>query len=83
VLFHLDAFRLRNGEFPGLEVEEALGHGAIVVEWPERLGGILPEDRLQVEMWWIDETRRNIRIESKGARSEEILRAFRKLAFGS
>jgi tRNA threonylcarbamoyladenosine biosynthesis protein TsaE len=83
VLFHLDAFRLRNGEFPGLEIEDALGRGAIVVEWPERLEGILPEDRVQVEMWWIDETRRNLRIEGKGARSEEILRAFRKLAFGS
>ncbi len=83
VLFHLDAFRLREGEFPGLEIEEALGRGAIVVEWPERLAGILPDDRVQVEMWWIDDTRRNLRIESKGARSEEILRAFRKLAFGS
>jgi tRNA threonylcarbamoyladenosine biosynthesis protein TsaE len=83
VLFHLDAFRLRSGEFPGLEVEDALGNGAIVVEWPDRLEGILPDDRLKVEMWWIDETRRNVRIESKGARSEEILRAFRKLAFGS
>jgi tRNA threonylcarbamoyladenosine biosynthesis protein TsaE len=83
VLFHLDAFRLRTGEFPGLEIEEALGRGAIVVEWPERLEGILPEERVQVEMWWIDETRRNLRLEGKGARPEEILRAFRKLAFGS
>jgi len=82
-LFHLDAFRLHTGEFPGVEIEDALGRGAIVLEWPDRLEEFLPADRVRVEMWWIDETRRNLRIESQGARSEEILRAFRKLAFGS
>jgi tRNA threonylcarbamoyladenosine biosynthesis protein TsaE len=83
VLYHLDAFRLQKGEHPGLEIEAALDHGAVVVEWPERVEGALAQDRIQVEMRWIDDTRRNLRIESKGARPEEILRDFRKLAFGS
>jgi tRNA threonylcarbamoyladenosine biosynthesis protein TsaE len=83
ILFHLDAFRLSPGEWPGLEIEAALDHGAMVVEWPERIEGSLTQDRVQVEMRWIDDTRRNLRFESKGARPEEILRDFRKLAFGS
>jgi tRNA threonylcarbamoyladenosine biosynthesis protein TsaE len=82
ILYHLDAFRLKPGEGPGLEIESALEHGAMVVEWPERIGEILERDRLQVEMRWIDDTRRNLRFEGKGARPEEILRDFRKLAFG-
>jgi tRNA threonylcarbamoyladenosine biosynthesis protein TsaE len=83
VLYHLDAFRLEPGEWPGLEVEAALDNGAMVVEWPERVEGFLTQERMQVEMRWIDETRRNLRVEAKGARPEEILRDFRKLAFGS
>lgn len=83
VLYHLDAFRLEKGQWPGMEVEAALDHGAVVVEWPERVEGFLTKDRIQVEMRWIDETRRNLRVEAKGARPEEILRDFRKLAFGS
>jgi tRNA threonylcarbamoyladenosine biosynthesis protein TsaE len=82
VLYHLDAFRLKSGEWPGLEMDLALEHGAVVVEWPERIRGALPEERLQVDLRWVDETRRNLRIEGKGPRPEEILRAFRKLAFG-
>ncbi len=82
-LYHLDAFRLQKGQWPGLEIDAALDHGALVVEWPERIEGVLERDRIQVEMRWIDETRRNLRIEGKGARPEEILRDFRKLAFGS
>ena len=82
VLYHLDAFRLTQGEWPGLEVEAALDAGAVVVEWPERVEQFLVRDRVHVEMRWIDETRRNLRIEAQGARPEEILRDFRKLAFG-
>lgn len=83
ILYHLDAFRLERGEWPGLEIDAALGRGAVVVEWPERIADMLERDRLLVEMEWIDDTRRNLRIEGKGARPEEILQDFRKLAFGS
>jgi tRNA threonylcarbamoyladenosine biosynthesis protein TsaE len=83
ILYHLDAFRLKKGEWPGLEIEAALERGAMVVEWPERIADALERDRIQVELEWIDDTRRNLRIEGKGARPEEILRDFRKLAFGS
>jgi tRNA threonylcarbamoyladenosine biosynthesis protein TsaE len=83
VLYHLDAFRLEPGERPGMDVDAALEHGAMVVEWPERAAGFLPPERIQVEMRWIDDTRRNLQIEAQGARPEEILRDFRKLAFGS
>lgn len=83
VLYHLDAFRLEKDEWPGLDVDAALEGGALVVEWPERAEGFLAPECVRVEMRWIDDTRRNLQIEAEGARPKEILRDFRKLAFGS
>ena len=50
-LAHLDLYRLRRPEEAWeLGLEEALADGAAVVEWPERLGGDLPPDRLAVAL---------------------------------
>jgi tRNA threonylcarbamoyladenosine biosynthesis protein TsaE len=83
VLYHVDAFRLEPGEGIGLELESACALGAVVVEWAERLKDFLPAENLQVELRWVDDTRRNVRVWSQGERPAEIVRAFRKLAFGS
>jgi tRNA threonylcarbamoyladenosine biosynthesis protein TsaE len=82
MLYHIDAFRLGPGEAPVLELDQALERGAVVVEWPERLEGALPGDGVQVELRWVDDTRRNIRVWGRGSRPQEIVTAFRKLAFG-
>jgi tRNA threonylcarbamoyladenosine biosynthesis protein TsaE len=81
-LYHVDAFRLAPGEAPALELDLALERGAVVVEWPERLQGGLPGEGVQAELRWVDDTRRNIRVWGHGPRPEEIVAAFRKLAFG-
>ena len=48
-LAHLDLYRLKRPEEAWeLGLEDALADGAAVVEWPERLGGDLPDDRLEV-----------------------------------
>lgn len=48
---HFDLYRLkRAGEAYELGLDEALDQGAAVIEWPERLGGALPVDRLDVEI---------------------------------
>jgi tRNA threonylcarbamoyladenosine biosynthesis protein TsaE len=46
---HFDLYRLASPE-EAYEVglDEALDEGAVVIEWPERLGGRLPGDRLDV-----------------------------------
>jgi tRNA threonylcarbamoyladenosine biosynthesis protein TsaE len=50
-LAHFDLYRLKDGnEAYELGLDEALSFGAAVIEWPERLGGALPRDRLDIEL---------------------------------
>jgi tRNA threonylcarbamoyladenosine biosynthesis protein TsaE len=48
---HFDLYRLSNSdEAYEIGLDEALDDGAAVIEWPERLAGRLPADRLDVEI---------------------------------
>jgi tRNA threonylcarbamoyladenosine biosynthesis protein TsaE len=50
-LAHFDLYRLdRAEEAFEIGLDEALEEGAAVIEWPERLGGRLPEDRLDIDI---------------------------------
>lgn len=51
VIHHFDLFRLSAPEEVfELGYEDALADGISLVEWPERLGPLLPADRLEVEL---------------------------------
>jgi tRNA threonylcarbamoyladenosine biosynthesis protein TsaE len=48
---HFDLYRLSDPEEAyEIGLDEALDEGAAVIEWPERLEGSLPADRLDVEI---------------------------------
>ena len=48
---HFDLYRLSSpDEAYEIGLDEALDEGAAVIEWPERLEGRLPHDRLDIEM---------------------------------
>jgi tRNA threonylcarbamoyladenosine biosynthesis protein TsaE len=48
---HFDLYRLtRPDEAFELGLDEALDEGAVVVEWPQRLGSRLPPDRVDIEL---------------------------------
>ncbi len=48
---HLDLYRLKApDEAWELGIDEALGVGAVVIEWPQRLGGALPPNRLEIAL---------------------------------
>ena len=50
-LAHFDLYRLtRADEAYEIGLDEALEDGAAVIEWPERLEGRLPTDRLDIEL---------------------------------
>jgi len=62
-LAHFDLYRLaRADEAYEIGLDEALEDGAAIIEWPERLEGRLPPDRLDIELSIVgsagDETRR-------------------------
>jgi tRNA threonylcarbamoyladenosine biosynthesis protein TsaE len=50
-LAHFDLYRLsRADEAYEIGLDEALETGAVVIEWPERLEGRLPADRLDIDL---------------------------------
>lgn len=66
-LAHFDLYRLSDpDEAYEIGLDEALEDGAAVIEWPERLEGHLPPDRLDVEIDLDGEARR-VRLTPAGA----------------
>jgi tRNA threonylcarbamoyladenosine biosynthesis protein TsaE len=50
-VWHFDLYRLtRSEDVYELGFEEALGGAILLIEWPERLGPLLPSERLEVEL---------------------------------
>lgn len=84
ILFHIDCYRLESpGDVVTAGLEDILDDsGAIMIEWPERITHLLPADRLWVELRYVSETRRGMRMQGHGPRSKELLKQFRQSAFG-
>ncbi len=63
-LHHFDFYRLSGpGEIEDLGLDEFLqGDGVCAVEWPERLGPLSPEKRIEVRIIQVSDTRRDITI---------------------
>lgn len=63
-VYHLDAYRTHGEEdFQGIGFEELLEQGGIVVvEWPQRIAGLLPVDTLHIRLTAIGSTTRQIEI---------------------
>ncbi len=64
-LFHVDAYRLDDPEqalAAGL-IDERQATGVAVIEWADRLDGLLPDDRLEIEIASVPQEDRSRRIE--------------------
>lgn len=49
-LWHFDLYRLKHPEeIYELGIEDAYAHGVSLIEWPERLGTLLPKHALEIE----------------------------------
>ena len=49
-LIHVDVYRLESlNEFDDLEALELGADGAVVIEWGDALGGVIPEDHLRID----------------------------------
>lgn len=82
-LYHLDAYRLEDArQAEDLDLNQMLEHGALVVEWAEKIQGALPEQSLWVEMEWLADEQRRLVFKPKGRRNEELVAVFRRRAFG-
>jgi len=66
-LAHFDLYRLTSAdEAFEIGLDEALEDGAAVIEWPERLEGRLPPDRLDIEIA-VEGAARRARVSPAGA----------------
>ena len=82
-LYHMDAYRLENElEAEDLDIDMMLTHGALVVEWPLKILGALPVDKIWVHFTWIADEKRMLVFEPEGNPYRNILLEFKKQAFG-
>ena len=84
ILYHVDCYRLESpAEVATVGLEDIVDDGgAIMIEWPERIDYLLPEERLLIELRHISETRRGLRFKAAGDGPTELLQKFRQSAFG-
>jgi len=76
-LYHMDFYRINDEvELVELGIEEYLyGNGLSVIEWPERLGGLTPEVRLQIKIDITGDESRTATLTAVGPGWESLLTA--------
>ena len=81
-LFHMDAYRIASApEAEELDLDTMLAEGALLIEWPERIDGLVPEEHLWIELEHVDEEDREMKFKARGKRYDELLDVVRH-AFG-
>ncbi len=64
-LVHIDAYRLETGDqMKPLRFSETLTlpRTLVIIEWPEQIASVIPEDSVYIRLVWVDETTRRIEI---------------------
>lgn len=81
-LFHIDLFRLEEGEVFNLGFEEMLedDNAIILAEWPDPIRQMLPADRLEMDFILKEGDEREIKLQSFGRVSDALLGALCKAA---
>ena len=82
-LFHLDTYRLESiREAEQLDLDSMIMEGALIIEWPERLGDLIPKERLWINLEYRAEEHRQMRFNANGKRYDELLDGMRQSMFG-
>ncbi len=81
-LFHIDLFRLEEGEVFNLGFEEMLEdeNAVILAEWPDPIRHMLPQDRLEMDFILKEGDEREIALKSFGRVSDALLEELCKAA---
>jgi tRNA threonylcarbamoyladenosine biosynthesis protein TsaE len=78
-LFHLDTYRLESvPEAEQLDLDAMLMQGALIIEWPERLGSLVPEERLWINFEHVANEVRQMNFKAQGIRYNELLNNIRQ-----
>lgn len=82
-LFHLDAYRLDSiPEGEELDLEAMLEEGTLLIEWPERLGALVPAENLWISLDHVAEENRQMIFHAHGSRYDRLLNGVRRSMFG-
>ncbi|HMB24350.1 MAG TPA: tRNA (adenosine(37)-N6)-threonylcarbamoyltransferase complex ATPase subunit type 1 TsaE [Anaerolineales bacterium] len=82
-LFHMDAYRLDSApEAEELDFETMLAQGPLLIEWPERIDGLIPDERLWINLEYVDDEEREMNFKATGKRYDELLEVIRHAAYG-
>jgi tRNA threonylcarbamoyladenosine biosynthesis protein TsaE len=82
-LFHMDAYRLDSTpEAEELDLDAMLAQGPLLIEWPERMGGLVPGERLWVHLEHIAQEEREMKFHASGSRYDKLLEVIRRAAYG-
>ncbi|WP_163528489.1 tRNA (adenosine(37)-N6)-threonylcarbamoyltransferase complex ATPase subunit type 1 TsaE [Halobacillus ihumii] len=77
-LYHMDVYRLEDSD-EDLGFEEFFeGDGVTVVEWSQFIKEYLPDERLDITIEYLSETKRRIKLQPYSNHFEEICKEFRK-----
>ena len=77
-LFHMDAYRLYSTtEAEELDLDTMIAQGPLIVEWPERIDGLVPAENLWVKLEHVDEEEREMKFKSHGKRYDALLAVIR------
>lgn len=83
-LFHLDGYRLNSvPEAEELDFDSMLAQGALLIEWPERMDGLIPDERLWIHFEYMAEEHRQMIFKAVGKHYEAIVAGIRKTMFGA
>jgi tRNA threonylcarbamoyladenosine biosynthesis protein TsaE len=83
-LFHFDTYRLESvPEAEELDIDAMLFQGPLVIEWPERMQNVLPDERLWIKLEHVDDERRQLTFLPAGKRYESLLTEYRRASFGT
>jgi tRNA threonylcarbamoyladenosine biosynthesis protein TsaE len=68
-IWHFDLYRLKSPEESyELDIEEAFAEGIVLVEWPDRLGGLTPREHLEIRLGIeADDVTRRAQLRATGA----------------
>lgn len=76
-LYHMDLYRVDSAaELTDLGLDEYLyGDGVSVVEWADRVPGLMPRDHLQIQIEHAGETERRLTLSASAPEYEDLLNA--------
>src|SRR5438105_5351500 len=73
-LYHIDFYRLDPKQLGSVGWEEYVDlRGVVAIEWPDRAADSLPEERLDIRIEHVADSKRAIRLEPHGAHAAEMV----------